>query len=85
MAAGLGLGVGGVYTLPLVGVTLTVPQVVTAMGPTGIWWGFVVSNVVGALLALAWFKRGRWRDAELRGSDSAPTDADDMDAAASDD
>ena len=85
VAAGLALGVGGVYTLPLVGVTLTVPQVVTAMGPTGIWWGFVVSNVVGALLALAWFKRGRWRDAELRGSDSAPTDADDMDAAASDD
>ncbi|MDZ7746337.1 MAG: MATE family efflux transporter [Halobacteriales archaeon] len=85
VSAGLALGVGGDYTIPLVGVTLSVPQVVSAMGPVGVWWGFVVSNIVGALLAMAWFKRGRWRDAELRGTGPTPTDADDMDAAASDD
>jgi hypothetical protein len=37
------------------------------MGPVGIWWGFVVSNLVGAALAVAWFKRGTWRDADVRG------------------
>jgi putative MATE family efflux protein len=36
-----------------------------SFGPVGIWYGFVVSNVVGAALALAWYKRGTWRDADL--------------------
>jgi hypothetical protein len=48
------------------------------MGPVGIWWGFVVSNLVGATLAFAWFKRGTWRDADVRGGQGGP-DARDLD------
>jgi putative MATE family efflux protein len=36
-----------------------------SFGPVGIWYGFVVSNVFGAALALAWYKRGTWRDGDL--------------------
>ncbi|WP_318569081.1 MATE family efflux transporter [Salinigranum marinum] len=36
-----------------------------SLGPVGIWYGFVVSNVIGAVLALAWYKRGTWRDGDL--------------------
>jgi putative MATE family efflux protein len=39
-----------------------------SMGPPGIWLSFVVSNVVGAVVAYAWFKRGGWRSAAVRGS-----------------
>ena len=31
------------------------------MGPPGIWVSFLVSNVVGAVLAYVWFQRGTWR------------------------
>ena len=34
-------------------------------GPVGIWYGFVVSNVFGAALALLWYKRGTWRGGDL--------------------
>ena len=90
VAAGLALGVGGEYAVPVLDATLSVPRLVSPIGPAGIWWGFVVSNVVGALLALAWFKRGGWRDAEVRGtgphsSDADEMDADEVDAAAGDD
>ena len=30
-------------------------------GAVGIWWAFVVSNVVGSLAAILWFKRGHWK------------------------
>jgi Na+-driven multidrug efflux pump len=30
-------------------------------GPEGIWTAFVLSNVVGAAIALVWFRRGTWR------------------------
>jgi putative MATE family efflux protein len=33
------------------------------MGSDGIWMAFAVSNVVAAVLAVAWFRRGTWRDA----------------------
>jgi Na+-driven multidrug efflux pump len=33
--------------------------------PLGIWLAFPVSNVIAALLAFAWFRRGTWRDADL--------------------
>jgi putative MATE family efflux protein len=36
-----------------------------AFGPSGIWWSFVVSNVVGAAVAVVWYKQGTWRDADL--------------------
>jgi Na+-driven multidrug efflux pump len=35
------------------------------MGPDGIWLAFAVSNVLAAGLAIAWFRRGTWRDADL--------------------
>jgi len=33
--------------------------------PVGIWLAFPISNVVAALLAFLWFRRGTWRDADL--------------------
>jgi Na+-driven multidrug efflux pump len=42
-----------------------------SFGPVGIWYGFVVSNVFGAALALVWYKRRTWRDGDLTGRDEA--------------
>ncbi|MEA1931634.1 MAG: MATE family efflux transporter, partial [Euryarchaeota archaeon] len=39
-----------------------------ASGPlaeTGIWLSFAISNVIGAIIAYAWFQRGTWRNADL--------------------
>ncbi|MFD1571163.1 MATE family efflux transporter [Halorubrum laminariae] len=36
-----------------------------AIGETGIWLSFAVSNVVGAVVAYAWYRRGTWRDGDL--------------------
>ncbi len=35
------------------------------LGEQGIWWAYPISNVMGALLALGWFVRERWRVPEL--------------------
>jgi putative MATE family efflux protein len=35
------------------------------MGPSGIWLSFAISNVVGAVIAYAWYRRGTWRKADL--------------------
>jgi putative MATE family efflux protein len=32
----------------------------------GIWIAFFVSNVAGAIIAYAWFRRGTWRDGDVR-------------------
>lgn len=32
----------------------------------GIWIAFFVSNVVGAIIAYAWFRRGTWREGDVR-------------------
>ncbi|MFB6085101.1 MAG: MATE family efflux transporter [Halorientalis sp.] len=34
-------------------------------GPTGIWASFAISNVLAAVVAYLWFKRGTWREADL--------------------
>jgi len=73
VAAALALGVGPA-TLTLAGVTVAVPRLVVGMGPVGIWWAFVVSNLVGAGLAFTWFKRGTWRDADVRGGPGGPSE-----------
>jgi putative MATE family efflux protein len=39
-----------------------------SLGPPGIWWGFVVSNVLGAIIAWTWYRRGTWRDADVTGT-----------------
>ncbi|WP_226481384.1 MATE family efflux transporter [Natrinema amylolyticum] len=31
-------------------------------GPTGIWTGVVIGDVVGAIAAIAWFTRGTWKE-----------------------
>jgi putative MATE family efflux protein len=57
-------------------------------GPSGIWWSFVVSNVVGAAVALVWYKQGTWRDADLTRNDVAvegDVDGEVADAASTDD
>jgi putative MATE family efflux protein len=43
------------------------------LGPTGIWVAFPVSNVAGAVIAFAWYRRGTWRTGSVR----KPTPADD--------
>ncbi|WP_121823103.1 MATE family efflux transporter [Halostella salina] len=35
------------------------------IGETGIWLSFAVSNVVGAAVAYAWYRRGTWREGDL--------------------
>jgi Na+-driven multidrug efflux pump len=35
------------------------------LGEVGIWLSFAVSNVAGAIIALAWYRRGTWRESEL--------------------
>jgi len=84
VAFGLSAGIGG--TVSLAGISVTLPQLVPALGPPGVWWGFVVSNVAGAIIAFVWFKRGTWRGADVRGG-GPPTggESDDVDAAAGDD
>ena len=39
------------------------------MTPKGIWVGFAVSNVAGAVIAWLWFRRGTWREADLTESE----------------
>ena len=54
-----------------------------AIGASGIWLAFAVSNVAGAAIAYVWYRRGTWRDGELTTAEveneqfpteSAPTD-----------
>lgn len=35
------------------------------MGSSGIWLSFAVSNVIGAVVAYLWFRRGTWRGMDL--------------------
>lgn len=37
----------------------------TTLGIHGVWWSFVVSNVVISLITLAWYSRGDWKDTRL--------------------
>ncbi|SFR73649.1 putative efflux protein, MATE family [Halogeometricum rufum] len=41
-------------------------------GSTGIWMAFTVSNVAGAAIAYAWYRRGTWREGSL--ARTAPAD-----------
>jgi len=41
-------------------------------GTQGFFAAFVVSNVVGAVIALVWFRRGTWRDADLTDDPTVP-------------
>ena len=59
-------------------------------GPSGIWWSFVVSNIVGAAVAVIWYKQGTWRDSGVTGrgppaGDEFDGDGERADAASTDD
>ena len=54
-----------------------------APDPRGIWVAFAVSNVVGAALAFLWFRRGTWRDGDVR--ESPPVADADAEVSATDD
>ncbi|MGI4869543.1 MAG: MATE family efflux transporter [Janthinobacterium lividum] len=41
----------------------------TALGFRGLWWSFVVANVLSALIALAWYLRGSWQAKRLVGAE----------------
>jgi len=52
----------------------------------GIWLAFFVSNVVGAVIAWLWFRRGTWRTGDVRDTDSpGGIETDDPDPATGDD
>lgn len=43
-----------------------------ASGPldeTGIWLAFAASNIIGAIIAYVWYRRGTWRDTDLTKSE----------------
>jgi len=58
-AAGISVFMLGVIRFPIAWIGADM------LGERGIWLSFAVSNVVGALLAYAWYTRGTWRDADL--------------------
>ncbi|MGM0591179.1 MAG: MATE family efflux transporter [Halobacteriota archaeon] len=66
-AAAISIGVLGVVRLPIAWAGANL------VGSSGIWIAFTISNVFGALLALAWYRRGTWRNVDLtRGRAPAP-------------
>ena len=45
---------------------LPIPYAQYFFGVRGIWVAFFVSNVAGAVIAWLWFRRGTWRDGDVR-------------------
>jgi putative MATE family efflux protein len=37
----------------------------TTIGAAGLWWSFPISNLIVAILAVAWFARGTWKQTRL--------------------
>jgi putative MATE family efflux protein len=54
---------------------LPIPYADLVFGVRGIWTAFFVSNVAGAAIAWFWFRRGTWREGDVRGTDDT-TDPD---------
>ncbi|PSP55010.1 MATE family efflux transporter [Halobacteriales archaeon QS_1_67_19] len=46
---------------------------VADMGPTGVWIGMALGNVLGAVAATLWFTRGTWKEAVIDDAVGAPT------------
>jgi putative MATE family efflux protein len=63
---------------------LSIPYADLVFGVRGIWTAFFVSNVAGALIAWLWFRRGTWREGDVRGT-PGPTVEPDVDASVGDD
>jgi len=65
---------------------LPIPYAQYVFGVRGIWVAFFVSNVAGAVIAWLWFRRGTWREGDVRGTPSSSgIETDDMDTATGDD
>ncbi|GAB7011114.1 hypothetical protein JCM31271_30570 [Halorubrum trueperi] len=64
-AAAISVVMLGVIRLPIAWVAAG------AIGETGIWLAFAISNVAGTVIAYLWYQRGTWREADLteRGPD----------------
>ena len=45
----------------------------TGLGFHGIWWSFVLSNVLSALLAGGWYLRGQWLNKDLAAAPARPS------------
>ena len=73
VAAALAITMLGIIRLPAAWVMVTRFD----MGTDGIWYAFAISNVIGAILAILYYRTGRWRDADPRGEpELAPADDD---------
>ncbi|MDF9745377.1 MATE family efflux transporter [Natrinema salsiterrestre] len=57
---------------------------VAEWGPTGIWAGVVVGDIVGAIAAVAWFSRGTWKESIVETDDDSEQTATDGPAGATD-
>ncbi|MDS0282713.1 MATE family efflux transporter [Haloarcula onubensis] len=79
VAAAISVTTLAVIRLPIAYVAsqyrLPVPFADAIFGVRGIWLAFFVSNVAGATIAWLWFRRGTWRDGDVRGP-AGSTDAD---------
>jgi putative MATE family efflux protein len=62
----------GTVTTRLFAETAVADLFAISLGSRGIWLGFVVSNTLAALLAIAWFARGTWREADLTEDPTVP-------------
>jgi Na+-driven multidrug efflux pump len=58
-AAAIAIFTQGIVRLPLAWLGAQ------TFGTQGLFAAFIVSNVTGAVIALLWFRRGGWRDADL--------------------
>jgi len=66
IAAGVAIAMLWVIRLPAAAAgALTV-------GQEGVWFSFALSNVAGAVIAYLWFRRGTWREGDVRGGSAGP-------------
>ncbi|QLD85549.1 MATE family efflux transporter [Natronomonas halophila] len=88
--AGKTLIAAAISVISLAGVRLPIAYIASQylFGVRGIWMAFFVSNVSGAVIAWLWFRRGTWRDGDVRGTPgpgSGGLEAEDAEMTASND
>ncbi len=55
--------------------TVSVLVFVVGMGPTGVWIGMAVGNILGAVVAVPWFLRGTWKEKYIDEDETDPPPA----------
>jgi putative MATE family efflux protein len=64
--AGKTLTAAAISVLMLGGIRIPIAGIAAGpLGETGVWLAFAISNVAGATIAYAWYRRGTWRDGDL--------------------